>query len=72
MARTGGITLEEIDELNVSIDFINGVLELLRVLASNELLETVEEKGIASLAGEAQDKLGKVYDLLNKKNLIRT
>lgn len=65
----GGVVLklDELDELNSKINFVNGVLEFLTVLSFNDLLERVEEKAVYRLTGEAQEKLEKVYELLNSK-----
>ena len=65
----GGVVLklDELDELNSKINFVNGVLELLTVLSFNDLLERVDEKAVHSLTGEAQETLEKVYELLNSK-----
>lgn len=64
-----GVVLElhELDELNSKIGFVGGVLELLKALSSNDLLETVEEKAISSLVGEAQEKLQMVHEMLNSR-----
>lgn len=64
-----GVVLElhELDELNSKIGFVGGVLELLKVLSSHDLLETVEEKAVSSLVGEAQEKLERVHEMLNSK-----
>lgn len=68
MSKVGVVLeLHELDELNSNINFVNGVLEFLTVLSFNDLLERVEEKAVYCLTGEAQEKLEKVYELLNSK-----
>lgn len=62
------LELHELDELNSKICFVNGVLEFLRTLSSNDLLERIEGEAVSSLVVEAQEKLEWVHDLLNRRD----
>jgi hypothetical protein len=61
------LELHELDEINSKIGFVNGVLEFLRNLSSNDLLERIEGEAVSSLVVEAQEKLERVHDLLNRR-----
>lgn len=60
------LDVDALDDLNLELAFVESTLEVLKALAFNELLSTVDEGTIANIICEALKKLKKVNELLKK------
>lgn len=63
------LDLGALDELNHELAFVESALEVIKILALNELLSTVDEGMVASISCEALNKLKKIEELLNSEEV---